>query len=57
LPTSRRPVSGPLLHLAGEAFVPLAGGDPIGRRPVDFHVEALRAMWQYVLMGSAPVAG
>ncbi|MGC5014052.1 UDP-N-acetylglucosamine 1-carboxyvinyltransferase [Streptosporangium sp. DT93] len=35
---------GPLLHLAGEAFVPLVGGDPIGRRPVDFHVEALRAM-------------
>jgi len=34
---------GPLLHLAGEAFVPLVGGDPIGRRPVDFHVGALRA--------------
>jgi UDP-N-acetylglucosamine 1-carboxyvinyltransferase len=34
---------GPLLHLAGEAFVPLVGGDPIGRRPVNFHVEALRA--------------
>jgi UDP-N-acetylglucosamine 1-carboxyvinyltransferase len=34
---------GPLLHLAGEAFVPLVGGDPIGRRPVDFHVAALRA--------------
>src|ERR1051325_12018990 len=33
---------GPLLHLAGEAFVPLVGGDPIGRRPLDFHVEALR---------------
>ena len=35
---------GPLLHRAGEAFVPLVGGDPIGRRPVDFHVEALRAI-------------
>jgi UDP-N-acetylglucosamine 1-carboxyvinyltransferase len=34
---------GPLLHLAGEAFVPLVGGDPIGRRPIDFHVGALRA--------------
>ena len=33
---------GPLLHLTGEAFVPLVGGDPIGRRPVDFHVEALQ---------------
>src|SRR6202034_3351160 len=27
-------------HLTGEAFVPLVGGDPIGRRPVDFHVDA-----------------
>lgn len=35
---------GPLLHLAGEAFVPLVGGDPIGRRPVDFHVDALRRL-------------
>lgn len=32
---------GPLLHLTGEAFVPLVGGDRIGRRPIDFHVEAL----------------
>src|ERR1700750_3188540 len=35
---------GPLLHPTGEAFVPLVGGDPIGRRPVDFHVAALRAL-------------
>ena len=34
----------PLLHLTGEAFVPVVGGDPIGRRPVDFHVNALRAL-------------
>jgi UDP-N-acetylglucosamine 1-carboxyvinyltransferase len=34
---------GPLLHLTGEAFVPMVGGDRIGRRPVDFHVEALRS--------------
>ena len=33
---------GPLLHRVGEAFVPLMGGDRIGPRPVDFHVEALR---------------
>jgi UDP-N-acetylglucosamine 1-carboxyvinyltransferase len=33
---------GPLLHLTGEAFVPRVGGDRIGSRPVDFHVEALR---------------
>lgn len=35
---------GPTLHRTGEAFVPMVGGDPIGRRPVDFHIEALRAM-------------
>ena len=35
---------GPLLHRAHEAFVPLVGGDQIGRRPVDFHVNALRQM-------------
>jgi UDP-N-acetylglucosamine 1-carboxyvinyltransferase len=35
---------GPLLHLTGEAFVPRVGGDRIGSRPVDFHVEALRAL-------------
>ena len=34
---------GPLLHRRGEAFVPLVGGDPIGQRPVNFHIEALRA--------------
>ena len=34
---------GPLLHRLGEAFVPLAGGDRIGARPVDYHLEALRA--------------
>ena len=35
---------GPLLHLAGEAFVPRVGGDRIGGRPVDFHVDTLRAL-------------
>ena len=34
----------PLLHRAGEAFVPLVGGDRIGQRPVNFHVEALQKM-------------
>lgn len=34
---------GPLLHLHQEAFVPVVGGDRIGARPVDFHVDALRA--------------
>jgi UDP-N-acetylglucosamine 1-carboxyvinyltransferase len=35
---------GPLLHLTGEAFVPRVGGDRLGGRPVDFHVDALRAL-------------
>ncbi len=42
---------GPLLHLAGEAFVPLVGGDPIGRRPLDFHVDALRRFGAEVEFG------
>ncbi|MDQ6928632.1 MAG: UDP-N-acetylglucosamine 1-carboxyvinyltransferase [Actinomycetota bacterium] len=35
---------GPLLHRLGEAFVPLSGGDQIGPRPIDFHVNALRQL-------------
>ncbi len=35
---------GPLLARNDEAFVPLVGGDRIGKRPVDFHVAALDAM-------------
>lgn len=35
---------GPLLHRVGHAFVPLVGGDEIGARPLDFHVDALRKM-------------
>ncbi|MGI8493148.1 MAG: UDP-N-acetylglucosamine 1-carboxyvinyltransferase [Acidimicrobiales bacterium] len=42
---------GPLLHLTGEAFVPMVGGDQIGRRPVDFHVAALRAFGAEVTVG------
>jgi UDP-N-acetylglucosamine 1-carboxyvinyltransferase len=34
----------PLLHRAGEAEVPHVGGDAIGPRPVDFHLNALIAM-------------
>lgn len=34
----------PLLHRAGEAEVPMVGGDAIGPRPVDFHIAALRQM-------------
>lgn len=34
----------PLLHRAGEAYVPKVGGDKIGPRPVNFHLDILRAM-------------
>jgi UDP-N-acetylglucosamine 1-carboxyvinyltransferase len=35
---------GPLLARAGEAEVPIVGGDKIGPRPVDLHLSALTAM-------------
>ncbi len=35
---------GPLLARAGTAEVPFLGGDPIGHRPIDFHLEALTRM-------------
>jgi UDP-N-acetylglucosamine 1-carboxyvinyltransferase len=34
----------PSLHVTGFGFVPLAGGDKIGARPLDFHMNALSAM-------------
>jgi UDP-N-acetylglucosamine 1-carboxyvinyltransferase len=47
---------GPLLHLTGEAYVPLVGGDPIGRRPIDFHADALRALGAEVETGEHGLA-
>ncbi|MBI2033804.1 MAG: UDP-N-acetylglucosamine 1-carboxyvinyltransferase [Candidatus Liptonbacteria bacterium] len=35
---------GPLLARTGEAEVPILGGDKIGPRPVDLHLQALRAL-------------
>ncbi len=35
---------GPLLHRHGRASVPLVGGDDIGARPIDFHVDNLRRL-------------
>ena len=35
---------GPLLFRTGRAAVPFPGGDRIGRRPVDFHLDALRSL-------------
>ncbi len=37
-------VLGPLLARAGHAFVALPGGDDIGSRPIDLHIEGLRKM-------------
>ena len=34
----------PLLHRVGQATVPRVGGDRIGPRPVDFHIEGLQKM-------------
>ena len=34
---------GPLLHRAGVARVPMVSGDNIGARPINFHLDALRA--------------
>ncbi len=35
---------GPLLHRTGTASVPIPGGDKIGVRPVNYHIEALEQM-------------
>lgn len=44
--TNRIPILllGPLLSRYNEAEVPVLGGDKIGARPVDFHIEALRQL-------------
>jgi UDP-N-acetylglucosamine 1-carboxyvinyltransferase len=35
---------GPLLHRCGEADIPMPGGDRIGLRPLDFHIDGLKKM-------------
>ncbi len=35
---------GPLLHRFGHAKLPLPGGDRIGKRPIDWHLQAMEAM-------------
>ncbi|GAC1390221.1 MAG: UDP-N-acetylglucosamine 1-carboxyvinyltransferase [Ktedonobacteraceae bacterium] len=35
---------GPLLHRCGEVVIPRPGGDRIGPRPIDFHIQGLRQM-------------
>lgn len=36
--------AGPLLHRTGRAVMPRPGGDKIGPRPINFHIEGLRQM-------------
>ena len=36
--------AGPLLARFGRAYLPLPGGDPIGKRPVDRHLDGLKAL-------------
>ncbi len=36
--------SGPLLHRVGRAVIPAPGGDRIGPRPINFHVDGLQRM-------------
>jgi len=43
---------GPLLHRFGEAIVPIVGGDAIGKRPINFHFDALRLMGAEVKRGN-----
>jgi UDP-N-acetylglucosamine 1-carboxyvinyltransferase len=51
--SSRIPIlfCGPLLHRLGEARIPDLGGCRIGDRPIDFHLDALRAFGAVVDKG------
>lgn len=44
--SSRIPIlfSGPLLHRLGEAFIPYLGGDKIGHRPINYHLDSLKML-------------
>ncbi len=56
--SSRIPIlfCGPLLHQLGEAFVPDLGGCHIGDRPINFHLDALRAFGAVVEKTPAGIA-
>ncbi len=40
---------GPLLHRHGEVQIPRPGGDRIGPRPIDFHIQGLRQMGAHIV--------
>ena len=37
-------IIGPMLHRCGEVSIPQPGGDRIGPRPIDFHIQGLKQM-------------
>ncbi len=43
---------GPLLHKFGRAKLPMPGGDRLGNRPIDRHLEAIEAMGVRFVQGS-----
>jgi UDP-N-acetylglucosamine 1-carboxyvinyltransferase len=43
---------GPLLNRMGEAEVPIVGGDKIGPRPVDMHLESLKSLGAEIETGT-----
>lgn len=40
---------GPLLHRRGEVTIPKPGGDRIGPRPIDFHINGLQQMGAHIV--------
>jgi UDP-N-acetylglucosamine 1-carboxyvinyltransferase len=42
---------GPLLHRCGQVTIPRPGGDRIGPRPINFHIEGLRQMGAEIIEG------
>lgn len=40
---------GPLLHRCGEAVIPMPGGDRIGPRPINFHIQGLQQMGAQII--------
>ncbi len=50
-------VLGPLLSKYGQAYVSLPGGCAIGSRPIDIHIEGLRAMGANIIIENGYIKG
>jgi UDP-N-acetylglucosamine 1-carboxyvinyltransferase len=46
---------GPLLVRSGEAEVPMVGGDKIGPRPIDFHIDSLKKLGAEITVNGATI--